>query len=142
MRKAGSTQPEHHNTRMATLAPDLYRPTTDADADIAAKPIRGMLFAVSQYVRHKNSGRTGYVDYCTEHTNGSRKYVVRWDDGRTPQRSWVWEVDLRDAEPLRPLGVEEAERARQAGATEPLLAGDTEPGRVSPADPDSQGGAE
>ena len=35
---------------------------------------------------------------------------------------------------VRSMGVEEAERARQAGATEPLLAGDTEPGRVSPAD--------
>ena len=105
------------NTQMAKIAPQLYRPSTPDEVATAARPIKGMRFAVDQPVRDKRSGRTGKVDYCTAHTNGSRKYVITWDEGSEyggrDKRTWVWEVDLREIE--RPESVIEAERIRANG---------------------------
>jgi len=94
------TAPRQH---MAEIFPQLYRPATPEDQALAARPIAGMRFAVGQRVAYKRTGHAGTVDYCTAHTNGSRKYVVSWADGRP--RSWVWEIDLVDAEPARPQTV-------------------------------------
>ena len=95
--------PTNRRQHMAKMFPQLYRPTTAAEAEAAARPIAGMRFAVGQRVAYKRTGHVGTVDYCTAHTNGSRQYVITWADGRP--RSWVWEIDLVDAEPARPQTV-------------------------------------